>query len=129
MLHSYSTVIHCWRAVVVGHHWHCCAAGAGLGWYCCTSHGAIVIIALVLVVLVDIVILVLKALWRGCYTGKGFNISKPTLPWTVLDSTGQLSQSPSYSQQGTQLASIVQTIPDCPSSTINSIHTTFTACT
>jgi len=24
-------------------------------------------------------------------------ISKPTLPWTVLDSTGQLPQSPSYS--------------------------------
>jgi len=52
------------------------------------------------------------------------HISKPTLPWTVLDSTGQLPQSPSYSQQGTQLASTVQTIPapvpavpDCPSST------------
>ena len=65
-----------------------------------------------------------------------WTISKPTLPWTVLDSTGQLPQRPSYSQQGTQLASTVQTIPalvpavpDCSSSTTNSINGTFTACT
>ena len=111
MLHSYSTVIHCWRAVVVGHHWHCCAAGAGLGWYCCTSHGGIVIIALVLVVLVDIVILVLKALWRGCYTGKGFNISKPTLPWTVLASYPRAPATLSKVPNWLALSRLSQTVP------------------